>query len=245
MKRLLGKNEFTWKCCILMDSQNKLHCNTCNIETNHKLLNSHKRDVSEMETVRGQDRPTGWYENWKYDFLICKGCDTATLVENYHSAGMFNQDGDEYYLTFFHPERTNKDYRSPKMFQHLDNKLNAIYLEIIKSHNLKLEIITAMGLRALLEGICLEENITDKVAYNLTGKVAELESSGNIPSGIIGGLTSLKFLGDDAAHSLNSSDLRSINLAIDLLEALLTHLYEAKFDLQHKAELMKRETTNG
>jgi len=217
----------------------KIHCNTCNSETNHELLMSHQRDYHEPGKVNELEG-TGWFQNWEYNFWVCKGCDTATLEENYHSANMVNQNGDDYSISFFHPERRNKDYRHPKTFQHLSSKLNTAYLENISAYNLKLEIVTAIGLRALLEGICLEEEITDDMNYNLTGKVEYLGQMKNIPEGIIEGLKSLKFLGDNAAHNLESCDTRSLTLAIDLLEALLTHLYEAKFDLQQKAKQMEK-----
>jgi hypothetical protein len=45
----------------------------------------------------------------------------------------------------------------------------------------------------------------------------------------------LKFIGDDAAHRLMPPSKSQLRLSIDLLEALLTHLYEAKYDLEKKA----------
>jgi hypothetical protein len=48
----------------------------------------------------------------------------------------------------------------------------------------------------------------------------------------------LKFIGDDAAHRLNATDKHTLSRSIDLLESLLTHLYESRIDLERKAEIV-------
>ena len=101
-----------------------------------------------------------------------------------------------------------------------------------------------MGIRALLEGICVEEGIIDDVAYNLGKKIEKLKTKHDIPDSIIEGIEGLKFIGDDAAHKLSSSDKNTLLISIELLEALLTHLYEAKFNLQHKAEKVATNRKN-
>ena len=224
-----------------MPEQKKIHCNTCKHETNHELLAIHDCDYQEAE-----GNALIYYENTRYGFWVCKGCDTASLEEKYNCSGMHDENGDIYSYEYF-PERKNKSLRIAKKFAHINSKLNSVYLEIIKSHEHGLGVISAIGVRALLEGICIEEGIIDSVAYNLTGKIAKLQEKNNIPESIVEGLNSLnslKFIGDNAAHSLDSSNNHTITLAIDLLEALLVHLYEAKFDLQRKAELVKNAHNN-
>ncbi len=221
-----------------MSEVKKIHCNTCKRETNHELLSSHDCDYHEVEEHNGQ-KMLVWYENTRYGFWVCKGCDTASLEEKYNCSGMHDSNGDDIYSYTYSPERQNKSPRDARKFLHINKKLNATYLEIIKAHNQGLEIISAIGVRALLEGICVEEGIDDKSAYALSKKIIKLQTVSNIPKSIIDGLNSLKFIGDDAAHRLNASNKHNIMLSINLLEALLTHLYEAKSDLQHKAELVK------
>ena len=220
----------------------KIHCNTCNLETNHELISNHDRDYVEFEEINGE-KAIGWYEKTKYGFWVCRGCDTASLEEKWHCHGMYDQNGDEIHSYAYFPERRNTSIRDPKKFLHIEKKLDSTYQEIIKAYNQSLDIVSAMGVRALLEGICVEEGIEDKQAYTLKGKIEKLQTASHIPESIIGGLMNLKIIGDDAAHRLISTDRYSIMLAIDLLEALLTHLYEAKFDLQHRAELVKKRIT--
>lgn len=222
-----------------MTDKKKIYCNTCKHETNHMQISSHDRNYYEEEYYQGQTH-LAYYEKFIYGFWVCLGCDTATLEEKYTCSGMHDYDGQDIYSYEYYPEKSNvKTWREAKKFVHISEKLNIAYKEIIKANNQGLEIVTAMGIRALLEAILVEEGIDDKTAYNLTKKIKKLEERGTIPSGIIEGLKSIKFFGDDAAHRLNATNNHMILLSIDLLEALLTQLYEAKFDLEKKAELVK------
>lgn len=96
-----------------------------------------------------------------------------------------------------------------------------------------------MGVRALLEGICVIEGIDDNVAWGLAKKIEKLKDTSNIPGSIIDGLNGLKFIGDDTAHRLNTTDKHTLSLSIDLLESLLTHLYGARIDLEQKAAMVR------
>ncbi|MUK45869.1 DUF4145 domain-containing protein [Aliivibrio fischeri] len=210
----------------------KIFCNTCKNETKHELLRKHDRSYSE-------ELDAGWYEDWEYNMWACRGCDTATLETKYICAGSYDHEGNEVYHYSYDPQRKNTFERLPKKFMHIDDKLNGIYKEIILAYKAGLNTVSVMGIRALLEGICIHEGINDKDAYHLTGKLKELEKKSFIPHQIIEGLVSIKSFGDDAAHSLVKLNKMDLELSIELLEALLTSLYEAKFELQHKALQLK------
>jgi hypothetical protein len=151
---------------------------------------------------------------------------------------MYDDEGNDVYSTTYSPERNNKYIREPKYFLHIDDKLKTTYIEIVKASNNNLNTVCSMGIRALLEGVCIQEGISDQDAWGLKKKIEFLKEKNNIPEGIIEALMSLKFIGDDAAHRLMPSDKDGIILSINVIEALLTHLYEAKFDLAQKAALV-------
>ena len=152
---------------------------------------------------------------------------------------MQNENGNDLYSFNYYPERKNSSNRKSMDFIHIDHKLNSTYKEIIKAFNHGLFIVCAMGIRALLEGICFTEGIDDKKAFGLEKKIKTLKEISNIPDSIIEGLMSIKFIGDYAAHRLEQTSKEELGLAIDVLEALLTNLYEAKFDLERKAKKLK------
>lgn len=220
----------------------RIYCNTCKGETNHEVKSTHNQSYHDVFEDHGQ-RFLSYYEETEFRFLVCRGCDTATLEEKWNCSGMHDRNGDDFYSYSYHPKRKNLGEREAKKFHHVDKKLNESYKEIITAFQQGLEIVTAMGVRALLEGICVLEGIDDKAAWGLAKKIEKLKDSPNIPDSIIDGLNGLKFVGDDAAHRLNATDKHTLSLSIDLLESLLIHLYEARIDLERKAEMV-RETHN-
>ncbi len=225
-----------------MTDRVKIYCNTCKGETNHDVKSTHDQSYHEEFEDHGQ-RFLGYYEQTEFRFLICCGCDSATLQEKWTCSGMHDHNGDDIYSYNYHPKRKNLGEREAKKFHHVDKKLNDSYKEIITAFQQGLGIVTAMGVRALLEGICVIEGIDDSVAWGLAKKIEKLKDAPNIPDSIIDGLNGLKFIGDDAAHRLNATDKHTLSLSIDLLESLLTHLYEARIDLERKAAMV-RETHN-
>lgn len=225
-----------------MTDKVKIYCNTCKGETNHDIKSTHDQSYREEFEDHGQ-RFLGYYEETEFRFLVCRGCDSATLQEKWTCSGMHDHNGDDIYSYNHHPKRKNLGEREAKKFHHVDKKLNDSYKEIIIAFQQGLGIVTAMGVRALLEGICVIEGIDDNVAWGLAKKIEKLKGAPNIPDSIIDGLNGLKFIGDDAAHRLNATDKHTLSLSIDLLESLLTHLYEARIDLERKAAMV-RETHN-
>lgn len=223
-----------------MLEKKKIHCNSCKCDTNHQLKSEHHKNDVDIEDIGGGHEQIVFYENIEYGFYVCLGCDTASIEQRYHCAGMHDENDDEIYSTSYSPERNNKYVREPKKFLHIDSRLKTTYNEIIKASNHNLETVCSMGIRALIEGICTQEGIDDHAAWGLKKKIQALKEKNNIPDGIIEALTSLKITGDDAAHRLMPTDKQSIMLSIDVIEALLTNLYEAKFDLAQKAELVRK-----
>ncbi|WP_406734147.1 DUF4145 domain-containing protein [Vibrio scophthalmi] len=229
-----NKNRYNKKESLVI---NKIHCNTCGLQTNHKLISSHNRSFYEEDDHEGNTYITD-FDEWKYNFWVCLGCDTGLLEVKHTCMGMQSYEGDKIYDVSYFPSRKNIS-RLPKHFRHIDSKLNSVYNEIIQCFQLGLGVATAMSIRALLEGICIHEGITDQVAWKFEVKIDKLHTISGIPESITDGLKNLKFIGDDAAHRLVSPNRQVLSLAIDLLEALLTHVYEAKFELHNKAELIK------
>jgi hypothetical protein len=143
----------------------KIHCNSCKQDTNHEILGTHLREYD--ETIYDDEYSfTGYEEKSTYYFLVCRGCDTATLVERYNCSGMRDDEGNDVYETIYYPVRKSAN-REPKKFIHIDNKLNLTYKEVILALNIGLNTITSMGIRALLEGICVYEGIDDSQAWGL------------------------------------------------------------------------------
>lgn len=213
------------------DTCQKMYCNTCKVETHHELKAAHSRCYQQVE---GEDTPLPslvFEEEYQYRFWICRGCDTATLEEAYTNIGMVDHDDNEIWESTLHPKRARRDWPL-KRFRQLDAKLASIYREVIESFNAELSILCAVGLRALLEGVCADKAVTGN---NLQTKIDKLVAY--LPSNIVESLHSFRFMGNEAAHELQAPNRGELQLAIEVMEDLLNFLYE----LDYKARRLSKK----
>ena len=213
-----------------LGSHKTIRCNTCNVQTNHELSAVHVKQEEEEYDSNNPFAQPSWWINYEYRLWVCLGCETAILEE----VSVLNGD-DNYSTSEFYPPRRRGDHVA-KSFVQIDDRLRAIYNEVIKSFNLELRITCAMGLRALLEGICVNKGITDKEAFGLEAKLNKLDELRLLPSNIVECLHSFKFMSDDAAHRLESPRRDELQLAIEVIEDLLNFLYEVEYKLASKAQ---------
>ena len=145
-----------------MTDPKKIYCNTCKHETNHILKGSHQCDDVDTDIGFDGDEHVVFSEGWLYEFWVCLGCDTATMLAHYHCDNIPELDGTTYF-----PDRLSSSKRNAKKFLHTPSSLMKIYKEIISAYQQEMNLLCAIGLRALLEGICISKGINDEVAYNL------------------------------------------------------------------------------
>ena len=195
-----------------------IFCNNCGNETNHTCKGEHQRDVPNQNP----DGSIGIVERLGYRFWVCAGCERGTLEEYY----IFDVTDDEYKEIAdenYFPERTRLHVKA-KEFKQLPQKLASIYKETLRSYNNNLPILCAVGIRALLEGICADKNISGK---NLKIQVDNMVSI--LPKNIVTNLHSIRFIGNEAAHELASPTPNDLRMAIEICEDLLNYLYELDY----------------
>jgi hypothetical protein len=224
-----------------MNGTRRIYCNTCRVETNHKLEARRLRYVSTSQIQNFQfieqvqlDEPIRFDENeavFVYTLWLCQGCDTATLQEACTAKALVSDNGLQVGWTYdFHPRRLNED-RQKKAFS-MPLKLGITYEEVVESFNSRLVTLCSIGLRALLEGICVDKGITDEVAWGLEKKISKLGEYGHVPVDIARSMKSFKFIGDNAAHRLEVPEEEDLKLAIEVMEELLTSLYSLDYKAQ-------------
>lgn len=204
-------------------SKKYLFCNKCRTETNHLCEGDHCRIFKNVN----MDELIG-FRLW-----ICAGCESGTL-EEYYTLNFLDEDGDilgsDEVETHYFPERA-QFHVVGKQFKQLPPKLDKIYREVLQSFNNNLEMLCAVGIRALIEGICADQEITGR---NLEMKIEGL--SNILPRNIVSNLHSLRFMGNEAAHELNRPEQNELRLAIEVCEDLLNFIYE----LDYKASLLSK-----
>jgi hypothetical protein len=176
------------------------------------------------------EKQVSMWEDTDYRMWICLGCDTALIDE---LTWLNSQDLIDYQV---HPIR-NVEHRQTKQYQVLPTQLSKVYQEIITSYNSNMHLACGILLRALLEGIIVNQGITDTDAWGLEEKLSALEKNKRLPENIVHSLEGFKFIGDNVAHRLTSPRADELSLAIDVIEDLLNFLYEVEYSLETRAKI--------
>lgn len=203
--------------------EKRLHCNWCKVRTTHQLKAFHRSPtewlrLDTMDVIDGEEwdeeSDDGYVE---YRLWFCKGCDTGVLEIVYNEGEPFAPTAEYCPPLKLHGVTTKEFIRLPP-------KLTAIYGEVIKSFNYELNTLCAIGLRALLEGICEDKGMKGK---NLQGRIDGLKAL--LPENIVNSLHSFRFIGNEAAHKLESPNSYNLKLCIEVVEDLLNYLYELEY----------------
>ena len=211
----------------------KIFCLNCKRETNHSLISEKvehyiypfESDV-ENEIDYGGIPPLEEYR--KYQIIKCDGCDVYSFrdfseipnIMTLHK-GKYDPNGVQTDENIY-PLRKIK-YRDIKTYRILPKKIETIYRESIDAFNNGIYILCAVGLRAIIEGICKDKNIQVK---SLPQKIKKMTENGFISSTLSTTLIEQKILGDTAIHQLERPLEYELDIYIDIIEHLINDVYE-------------------
>ena len=197
----------------------KVQCNNCNSETNHKVAAEHKTegiyDVND-------DFEIHW--GGKYQIIECLGCNSISFKkETWHSEDYDPRTGMPEINEEIYPEREGSSTRE-LAFKTLEIPIDVarIYEETIKAINSKLHLISAIGLRTLVEAICIDQERNEK---DLEKKIDGLVIMGLLSKEQAKFLHKLRFLGNIATHEITPPTGRELVAAIEIIETLIKTIY--------------------
>jgi hypothetical protein len=196
-----------------------IYCNHCGSQTRHLCIALKEYRYSE------ENAPDEW---GTYRLWTCAGCDACTMEKEYSSDAMCKDDGEMYSESEFYPKRGHA-IRPYKIFVLLPPKLTSLYMQIISAHNERLNLVCAAGLRALVEGVCADQNAVGRKLEQKINGMGQV-----LPSSIVKNLHSFRFIGNNAVHDLEPPSDVEVILAIDVIEDLLNYFYE----LDYKARML-------
>jgi hypothetical protein len=139
---------------VTIGDQKRIHCNWCQVRTNHQL-EAYRRSPAErfwLATMEVMDEVEDDNEYVEFRLWFCKGCDTGVMEV------VYNEGEPQVPFAEFHPPR-ERHRVTVKSYRRLPKELAAIYKEVISSFNHELNLLCAVGLRALLEGVCQQKGI--------------------------------------------------------------------------------------
>lgn len=223
-------------------------CVKCNGSTKHQVLASIELDE---ETY---DQREEWSFNWihHYQIIQCGGCESVS----FRHTSWFSEDfdpmtGENVETERLYPKR-GLDTLPTKSYHNIPSNLRRIYSELIDCFNNDSPTLCAAGLRAIVEGICIDHGVMDgpveqilkdgskKIVRkdDLRGRISGLREKELLSQTSSDILHAHRYLGNDAMHQLASPSTDELRLAIEIVEHTLEQLYE----LPEKAEELKRAT---
>jgi hypothetical protein len=201
----------------------RIWCNKCRGPRIHELQHTHYGQ--EGDPIEDQ-----FFEKWTDSLWACCGCESAILVHRWEMHGAEDMPGAPQPEVQIYPPRTYGQKQS-KYFIKLPTPLSKLYNEIIGAFNSGSMLLCTIGLRALIEGVCVDKGITEgKLVNKIDGLLKFFPNKTLIDS-----LHGFRFTGNDAAHDLEAMYPTEASYAIEVMEDLLNFLYE--FD--YKASQMK------
>lgn len=211
------------------NEKEKFYCKTCQGDTNHDLL------YDESESMLHDDGS----KIWKcYETIRCLGCGTISF--HYSECHTENSEPHSRLLSaksqYFPRERF---FRNPiEGVQKLPVNTQNVYFEVLAALNEDFPILTAIGLRALIESVCREKAYT---WTNLYEGIEDLSVDGIISLTQAEFLHACRFMGNSAAHEIAAPSKEQLVSALDIIETLLTSIYilpdKAKsIDIRKKTE---------
>ena len=221
------KIKYTYQENINKGKTIRCFCNICKIQTKHLILLDYKEDCDDFEEgLSSRD-----------DYQIIK-CDNCNLL-SFRIDGWFSEyqdsssDGSDGSYEELYPE-SERNKRIEKKIKDFPYSLMETYEEVIKAYNYNLFILSAAGIRAILEGICKDkkiEKINNNDGKSIDAVNLKLLTVGLLQHGLISeqqkeALDNLRILGNDSIHDLFESTKQDIKLSLDIIESILISIYE-------------------
>jgi hypothetical protein len=101
--------------------------------------------------------------------------------------------------------------------------ISTLYHETVAAHDTKLVLLSAVGLRALLEAIIVNKVESSKYGYSLESKINSLE--GIVEQKVIQTLHDFRTVGNEAVHAQVAPDHLDIHRALYVVESLMEYYY--------------------
>ena len=222
----------------------KSYCIVCNRQTNQNVLKEEKKEFHEEDG--------GWWDKSSYQIIRCGGCDEISFRKLYNDVSMQQHSDEDETTQELYPQR-GAHSRPIKPYRGVPFAITTIYRETIDAFNSNLKLLCSVGVRAIVEAICLDKGIEggkiktssgkERNSKNLDGKISGLATKGFLTSDNAETLHELRFIGNSAVHELSQAPIEELGLAIDIIELVIDNIYLMKrkaLNLQEKRTSRKK-----
>lgn len=196
----------------------KSYCSKCCGDTNHKVL-FEKEDVTD-------DFYADVSFSYTYYTLECAGCEAVSFRRDYDDTANshWSYEDEDYTIetkTSIFPG-VIRNHRALENDIYLPKKIRNLYKESLGCIQADCKVLAAASFRAIIEAVCADKSIRGR---DLKAKISNLKSGGLISNEDARRLHSIRFMGNDALHEVESPSEEKILLVLQVVEHLLNSVY--------------------
>jgi len=217
----------------------KSFCLSCKKNTNQEVIEDY---------IEEHDNESGNYSfKYGYQIIKCRGCGTVSFRVLFSDTYSEYTEGiDQWKIDRLYP-KANRDMILKKIQVPLPPKLKRIYKETINSYNNSCLLLCSAGIRSLIEGICADNKVKEKLKNkeknknyyrNLENKIKGLVDINFLTKQNAEILQHLRFIGNDALHKLEKPSKEELKTALEIVDIIIKSTYELKI----KEEKLKKKT---
>ncbi|MEK9158159.1 MAG: DUF4145 domain-containing protein [Patescibacteria group bacterium] len=201
-----------------INKERKVPCSECASKTYHKVLKS----INYLESG-------DWGITWgNYEIIICQGCRYISFRKVLGTDDVIGQDEEGNFIyeeeeELFPPRLSGRKELEDNRFLPLD--VGRVYRETYRAINGEQPILAGMGIRALVEAVCVEEKIKGR---NLEKRIDNLVEADLLTKKGAEILQQIRLYGNDAAHEAKAAKIEDLGVLMDIAENLLHNTYLLK-----------------
>jgi hypothetical protein len=203
-----------------MPKQIITYCPDCSYNTNQTVVHK-KRILSKLLNYPSKKSKT--YE--EYMTVQCLGCNTVSFVHRFIGKEFYDKENNRNYMEQNYPEKEimqDVDLLSMEDQTKLPPQLRKLYEEIEIAYEYEANLLAGIGLRMLIEAICLNQKIE---GANLKIKIERLHSNGFIAKNDIPILDKLREIGNTTAHEIKGFSNYKLKYALEIVNHVLKSIY--------------------
>jgi hypothetical protein len=204
------------------------YCYDCDKETNQRILYKKRHKVEEISLDK-KDKEINVTTRSTYLVIQCLGCDTHSFVEMVSYSNYLDEKGIPFVYVDIYPKSDEFINEEEKGFYLLSEEIKSLpilvrrlYIELIAAFRNDLDILAGIGLRSLIEAICVHKNIAGR---NLEVKIENLYKAGYISQMEIPILQKLRKMGNSTVHNIEKLPASVLDKALEVMNHTLKTVY--------------------
>ena len=201
-------------------------CPTCDRDTNHQIL------------FVATESEYDYRADTHYQVVECCGCNTKSFRKVIAYIDEVYQIGENDWEV---PQDINtypailKGHKAVPEIQNAPKIVKEIYSQTLNAIKNGANILAGIGLRATIEAICTEREVTGR---DLVSRIDKLAKIGLVSRSDADRLHAIRYLGNDAAHEVQPSDLEGLLVALRIVEHLIISLYILDEDAENSLQTL-------